>query len=78
MKSFECTHPRREFGRVLHDRGEHILERCTDCHVNVRGPGRWVPRSEVRDPDALPVFQDLRTSAVRGGPAQRDLFGGQP
>ena len=50
-----CQHPRTRFYRRPHARGEHLVELCLDCRANVRGPGAWVPRREVADPQALPL-----------------------
>jgi hypothetical protein len=52
-----CTHSRRGFYRhpFRSGTGFHIAELCRDCSVNVRGVGVWVPRSEVRDSDSLPI-----------------------
>lgn len=57
-----CYHPRREFGRVIARNGAvHVMERCAECQVNVRGPGRWVARTDLRQPaESLPVFEDRR------------------
>ena len=42
-----CAHTSTEFRRRLFRGGEHLIERCVACGVNVRGPGRWVPRAEL-------------------------------
>jgi hypothetical protein len=53
-----CTHPstrlyKRPFNRVGAS-DFHVIELCLTCGRNARGPGRWVPRAEVPNADALP------------------------
>ncbi len=50
-----CQHLRTGIFRRPHAAGEHLVELCTLCGVNVRGAGTWVKRGEVRDPSALPL-----------------------
>lgn len=61
----ECEHRETEFGRVLwaDGGGYHVQERCKACGVNVRGPGRRVPRGEIDDPDSLPAFGDRQNES---------------
>lgn len=69
MKGFEeCRHPRREFARVImRDGRSQVMERCTDCGVNVRGSGKWVPKSQVPVAvETLPVVKDNRSAVDRG------------
>lgn len=71
-----CTHPRKRFGLVIgHDGRPLIMERCEDGRANVRGSGVWVPRHEVREPECLPVFKDLRKAAGAGQPGLFDNRG---
>ena len=44
-----CLHGRRWFYRTKFFAKHPVLvvERCQDCHENVRGEGAYVPRSEV-------------------------------
>ncbi len=65
-----CQHPRTQLYRRPHAGGEHVVELCQDCGVNVRGRGRWVPRREVPDPAALPL-----APAAAGQPTLFDLGG---
>lgn len=66
-----CNHAHKAMARIICSDGrEQILEQCLDCGANVRGPGVWVARAEVRDPDSLPVLRDYRRKAV----PQRGLF----
>ena len=77
VKPDECSHESRAFFRQPWSTGDgqHVLEACTSCGANVRGPGVWVPRSEVlasgQNPDQLPQ--------VPSRPQERSLFdeGGQ-
>lgn len=69
-----CRHPRRQFMRVVARNGvTHVAEVCRDCKANARGPGRWVPRSEVPVSAAeLPLWRDLRSAVEKGD--QPELF----
>jgi hypothetical protein len=57
-----CDHRRGHYYRIPFERGTgyHVAEHCSTCGVNVRGPGVWVPRRELDDPDALPVWSGRR------------------
>jgi len=69
----DCPHERRRLGLVIsRDGREQIEEHCLDCHCNARGPGIWIAREKVADPESLPVLRDLRTPEDRG--EQRTLF----
>jgi hypothetical protein len=70
-----CSHTRaRIYRRPFADgTSGHLIELCEDCSVNVRGPGRWVPRREVvsrgLDPDTLPLVPSRKNA-----PHQPSLF----
>lgn len=68
MKGFECEHKDRELARVImRDGRSQVLERCKECGANVRGSGKWVPRSEVPvNLETLPVAKDNRSAVDRG------------
>lgn len=71
---FVCRHERTSFMRVIARNGvTHVAEVCQDCNVNARGPGKWVPRSELSVSAAeLPLWRDLRSAVERG--EQPELF----
>jgi hypothetical protein len=72
----DCPHLSRAYYRQpwTSGQGEHVIEACIRCGANVRGPGKWVPRSEVLalglDVGRLPL------ASARQRPEQPDLFGG--
>jgi hypothetical protein len=74
--SRRCPHMRKQFGRVLCADGRtQVLESCLDCGANARGPGVWVPRSELRTPpEDLPLVADYRRRPAPPGNRQGDLF----
>jgi hypothetical protein len=68
-----CSHGRTTDGKVIMADGRyHVMRRCDLCGANALGPGRWLPRHQVADPAALPVFSDARPAP--GSPVQRRLF----
>jgi hypothetical protein len=46
---------------------EHIIEACSVCGVNRRGPGKWVSRSEVEEPDCLPLLPQVTVPTLFDG-----------
>jgi hypothetical protein len=70
----ECTHLRGTFAVKTHAAGQHIMEQCPLCGVNVRGSGVWVKRQELVDmgidPDVLPECQQPKEAPT--------LFDGTP
>jgi hypothetical protein len=75
-QSGDCPHRSRAYYRQpwASGGGFHVVEACVNCGANVRGAGRWVPRSEVLalglDAARLPL------ASSRQRPDQADLFGG--
>ena len=75
-----CPHANKRIYRVIgRDGRTQFQEFCSDCGVNPRGAGVWVPKSSILiDIETLPILKDLRPKAPsEGEPVQHGLFGGQ-
>lgn len=62
-----------QFYKVICRNGmEHFAELCVECGKNIRGPGVWVPKSQVSCPDKVPILKDNSSKDTEKQPSLWD------